>query len=148
MDKKQKTTLALVALAVGAYLVYRWYMNRQANSQGTGQLGSNLNSIAPALIAGSAGPTSGLTYYAGNTTVYSAAPVSQPSAPTAPNTPVTPVTPGGGTAWPVWTNPGAGFTGVTMANGQALTTVQQFTAALANASKPYTSRLTAKRPKS
>lgn len=66
MDKRLKTALILVGVAVAVYLGYRWYQNRQSSSQG---LGSNLNSAAPELVAGSSGPSSGLNYYAGSTTV-------------------------------------------------------------------------------
>lgn len=66
MDKRLKTGLILAGIAVAAYLAYRWYQNRQSNSQG---LGANLNSATPELVAGSSGPSSGLNYYAGSTTV-------------------------------------------------------------------------------
>lgn len=79
MDAKQKKLLIIGAIAVAAYLAYRWYQSRQQSNSGSGQLGTNLNSIAPSLIAGSSGPTSGLQYYAGNTTVYTTTPISQPS---------------------------------------------------------------------
>lgn len=79
MSKRTKIILIVLALAAAAYLVYRWYENNQANSttgntglsSGTSgdSLGSNLNSVAPELAAGSSGPDSGLNYYAGNTTV-------------------------------------------------------------------------------
>lgn len=63
MNKNVKVAIGIAALAVAAYLAYRWYQNRQAQ-QGTGQsaisqLGSNLNSMAPELVGGSSGPTSG-----------------------------------------------------------------------------------------
>jgi hypothetical protein len=67
VDKRQKTALILVAVAVAAYIGYKWWTNRQSSS---GQLGANLNSVAPALIAGSTGPQSGLNYYAGATNIY------------------------------------------------------------------------------
>lgn len=60
MDKRLKTPLILVAVAVAAYLGYRWWQNRSSGG-GTGTLGTNLNSVAPELIAGSSGPDSGLT---------------------------------------------------------------------------------------
>lgn len=63
MDKRTRTVLIIGVLAVGAYFFYRWYKNRQA-ATGTGQgavsqLGSNLNSLAPELVGGSSGPSSG-----------------------------------------------------------------------------------------
>lgn len=63
MNKNTRTVIVIGVLAVGAYLLYRWYKNRQA-AAGTGQgavsqLGSNLNSLAPELVGGSSGPSSG-----------------------------------------------------------------------------------------
>jgi hypothetical protein len=63
VKKEAKIAIGVAVLAVGAYLIYRWYQNRQ-QSQGSGQsaisqLGSNLNSMAPELVGGSSGPTSG-----------------------------------------------------------------------------------------
>jgi hypothetical protein len=146
MDKKAKTTLILAGVAVAAYLAYRWYMNKQANSQSTGQLGSNLNSVAPALIGGSSGPTSGLSYYAGATNVYTAAPVSTSSSPTTPTTPTTPT--GTGRRWPIGTGtgittPASGGSGSNtlptpvLAYGQTITTVSGLKAALAAAANPF-----------
>lgn len=71
---KYKTPILLGVAAIALYLGYRWYQNRNS---GTGNLGtssttgtgSNLNSLAPELVAGSAGPASGLNYYAGTTSV-------------------------------------------------------------------------------
>jgi hypothetical protein len=134
MDKKQKTTLILAVVAVAVYLAYRWYENKQSANQGTTQLGSNLNSIAPALIAGSSGPTSGLSYYAGSTNVYESAPVSTATAPTAATTPTTPS--GSGRRWPL----GAGSNTLptpVLNNGQVITTVSGFKNALANAANPF-----------
>jgi hypothetical protein len=79
VDKKAKTALIIGGLAVAAYLIYRWYQNKQSNQQNQGQLGTNLNSVAPALIGGSSGPMSGLQYYAGTTDVYVTNPVTQPA---------------------------------------------------------------------
>jgi len=61
MEKKHKIILAVVALAVAGYLAWRWYQNRQAAQDGspTGALGTNLNSVAPELVGGSAGPSVG-----------------------------------------------------------------------------------------
>lgn len=61
MTKNVKVTLVVVALAVGGYLVFRWYENRKANGTNspTGALGTNLNSVAPELVGGSSGPDVG-----------------------------------------------------------------------------------------
>lgn len=70
MSKRTRIVLIVAALAVAAYLVYRWYVNRQSGSaNNTSGLGSNLNSVAPELVGGSSGPDSGLNYYGGTTTV-------------------------------------------------------------------------------
>ena len=70
MSKRTRTVLIVIAVAVAAYLVYRWWSNRQSSgTTDTTGLGSNLNSLAPELVAGSAGPSSGLTYTPGNTQV-------------------------------------------------------------------------------
>lgn len=60
MDSRLKTPLIIGGIAVAAYLIYRWWQNRNSGG-GTGTLGTNLNSVAPELIAGSSGPNSGLT---------------------------------------------------------------------------------------
>lgn len=69
MNKRTRIILIVILLAVVAYLVYRWWQNRQGQPQGNliPGTGSNLNSVAPELAAGSAGPSSGLNYYPGNT---------------------------------------------------------------------------------
>lgn len=63
MNKNARTVLIIAGLAVGAYFLYRWYVNRQAATSGgqgaVSQLGSNLNSLAPELVGGSSGPSSG-----------------------------------------------------------------------------------------
>lgn len=71
MNKRTRTILIVIGVAVAAYLAYRWYTNRQssATNSPTGSLGTNLNSIAPELVAGSTGPTSGLVYNQAPTTV-------------------------------------------------------------------------------
>jgi hypothetical protein len=79
ISKKQRTALILGATAVAAYFLYRWYVNKQSSSGTSQQLGTNLNSIAPALIAGSSGPSSGLTYNAGTTEVFTTNPITQPA---------------------------------------------------------------------
>lgn len=93
MNAKQKKVVILIAIAAAAYLGYRWWSNRQSNSSGTG-LGANLNSLAPALVAGSTGPQSGLNYYAGSTSIYVTQPVNQ-SASKSSSTGPTNVNPGG-----------------------------------------------------
>jgi hypothetical protein len=63
MNKRVKLLLIVGAVAVAAYLAYRWYQNRQSGNASpespTGGLGSNLNSVAPELVGGSAGPAVG-----------------------------------------------------------------------------------------
>lgn len=72
MPKNTRTILIVVVLAVAAYLVYRWYQNKQAAQQAAQQsannstLGTNLNSVNPDAFAGS---SSGVTYYQGSTNV-------------------------------------------------------------------------------
>jgi len=85
---KAQTKKVLIAggLVVAAYLIYKWYTGRQQNGP-TGQLGTNLNSVAPALIAGSQGPMSGLMYYGGATNIYVSEPISQNATNTQSNTP-------------------------------------------------------------
>lgn len=71
MSKRARTILIVAAVLVAAYFVYRWYTSRQSamTNSPTGGLGTNLNSIAPELVAGSTGPSSGLTYNQAPTTV-------------------------------------------------------------------------------
>jgi hypothetical protein len=63
VPKNTKTLLIIAAVAVAAYLGYRWYENKKANASGTnsptGALGTNLNSVAPELVGGSTGPSVG-----------------------------------------------------------------------------------------
>lgn len=75
-------------LAVGGYFVYRYYENNGGSLSPTGALGTNLNSIAPELVGGSAGPSSGLDYYAGSTTINISEPSNSSAVP--PSTTVTP----------------------------------------------------------
>lgn len=60
-----KTILIIVVLAIAAYLIYRWYTNR--NSENTADnsqsYGANLNSVAPDMSSAT-GPDSGLNYTA------------------------------------------------------------------------------------
>lgn len=81
MSKRMRTILIIGGLLVVAYFVYRWYMNQQASSTNspTGALGTNLNSIAPEMVAGSTGPTSGLVYNQAPTTVNLTLPSGAPS---------------------------------------------------------------------
>jgi hypothetical protein len=62
-DKTLKTLLLVAVLVLGAYILWRLYQNWKANGGsfgGTfGQLGTNLNSIAPELVGGSQGPQAG-----------------------------------------------------------------------------------------
>ena len=79
LSPKQKKTYLIVGLVLLAILVlYFWYTRYGPGSANSPQgnaaapdtgLGSNLNSVAPELAAGSTGPNSGLNYYAGSTTV-------------------------------------------------------------------------------
>lgn len=64
MSKKAvRVTVIVLAVAVAAYLGWRWYQNRQAQQGANGMnesgLGTNLNSVAPELVGGSSGPTAG-----------------------------------------------------------------------------------------
>lgn len=62
MSKNQKILLAVAVLAVAGYFGWRWWQARQAAQQGgspTGAFGTNLNSVAPELVGGSAGPSVG-----------------------------------------------------------------------------------------
>lgn len=58
-DKTLKTLILVAVLAGAAYLAYRWYQNYKSGQTGGGvpQLGTNLNSVAPELVGGSAGPS-------------------------------------------------------------------------------------------
>jgi len=68
--KNPRTWIIIGAVAIAAYLLYRWWQNKQsATNSPTGSLGTNLNSVAPELIGGSSGPESGLTYNQGTTQV-------------------------------------------------------------------------------
>lgn len=58
MGKNGKTLLLAGVVVVGVFLVYRWYTARKATGT-TPALGSNLNSLAPELVAGSSGPRAG-----------------------------------------------------------------------------------------
>jgi hypothetical protein len=61
--KQSKTLLIIAAVVIGGWAVYKLYQNWKANGGtfgGTfGQLGTNLNSIAPELVGGSQGPQAG-----------------------------------------------------------------------------------------
>lgn len=81
MSKRTRTILIVIGLAVAAYLAYRWYQNKQSGGTNspTGGLGTNLNSIAPELVGGATGPSSGLTYNQAPTTVNLTLPSGAPS---------------------------------------------------------------------
>lgn len=65
MKGNARTAVTLAVIAVAAYLGYRWWRGRQGGGGGAGAgLGSNLNSVAPELIGGSAGPDSAPAYTA------------------------------------------------------------------------------------
>lgn len=58
---KQRVALTVAAVALVAaigYVAYRWYQARKS-APGGGQLGTNLNSVAPELVGGSSGPEVG-----------------------------------------------------------------------------------------
>lgn len=58
MNRKTVLTVAIVgALAVGGYFLWQWWKGYQAQGGGNLGLGTNLNSVAPELVGGSAGPT-------------------------------------------------------------------------------------------
>lgn len=65
MNKKVKIGLIVVVVAVIAFFAWKWWMRRkqeqqQSNLQSpTGSFGTNLNSVAPELVGGSAGPSVG-----------------------------------------------------------------------------------------
>lgn len=60
MDKRLKIGLIVVVVAIVAYLTYRWWLGRQSTIQSpTQSFGTNLNSVAPELVGGSAGPSVG-----------------------------------------------------------------------------------------
>lgn len=128
VDPRMRKALIIGGLAVAAYLIYRWYQNKQA-SQNQGALGTNLNS-SPNLIGGSTGPTSGLQYYAGNTTVYTTNPITQPSNSGGTNTGGTTGTDGGSSGGSSggtvnWWQNGSAFSG----------TIQQFLTAFQGTGK-------------
>lgn len=56
MKKDTKTLLIIGVVIVAGYLAWRMYQNYKAQQPGGGQLGTNLNSIAPELVGGSQGP--------------------------------------------------------------------------------------------
>jgi hypothetical protein len=56
VNKNVKIGIGLAVLAIAGYLAWRWWQARQAATPGGGQLGTNLNSIAPELVGGSSGP--------------------------------------------------------------------------------------------
>lgn len=83
MDKRVKWGLIGLAAVVVAYFGYQWWQNRSSSGgSGVPQLGTNLNSVAPELIAGSTGPNSGLNNYGGGLTLNVSNPVTQQSSTT------------------------------------------------------------------
>jgi hypothetical protein len=72
VSKRTKIILIVVAVAVAGYLVYKYLANKSGSTSSTTgtALGTNLNSVAPELVAGSSGPSSGLNYTAPATTIY------------------------------------------------------------------------------
>lgn len=60
MDKRLKIGLIVVVVAIVAYMTYKWWLGRQSTIQSpTQSFGTNLNSVAPELVGGSAGPSVG-----------------------------------------------------------------------------------------
>lgn len=55
--KSSHTWIIAGVAAVAVFLAWRWWQQYQAAQPGGGQLGTNLNSIAPELVGGSQGPT-------------------------------------------------------------------------------------------
>lgn len=74
LNDRAKTAILLAGVAVVAYLAYRWWRGRSGGSP-TDSFGTNLNSAAPALVGGSAGPDSGLSYTAPTVNVTTTQPV-------------------------------------------------------------------------
>jgi predicted negative regulator of RcsB-dependent stress response len=102
LNKNTKIILIVLGVAVAGYLAYRWYQSKQAANQSSTGLGSNLNSVAPALVAGSTGPQSGLNYYAGATNLFVTQPISATASQTSSSTAsgnMPPGNPGGPAQW-------------------------------------------------
>jgi hypothetical protein len=117
MPKNTRSLLLLGALAVAAYLAYRWYESKKAAAAGgspTGALGTNLNSVAPELIGGSSGPSVGpaLSAPVNITLSETVTPDQVTSSSTGIGNPGSPLTPGGALT------PG---TPMTSANNQTMT---------------------------
>jgi len=91
-DKLMKTLILVAVLAGGAYLAWRFYQNYKTGqlSGGVPQLGTNLNSVAPELVGGSAGPSVAPVV---NTPVNVT--ITQDTRSTMPETPNTPMIPAG-----------------------------------------------------
>lgn len=83
--KKDTKVLIIAAVVVAAgYIAWRLYQNYKANQPGGGQLGTNLNSIAPELVGGSQGPTAQPAFNVPvNISVSSSSPAPQPETPDA-----------------------------------------------------------------
>jgi hypothetical protein len=62
MNKNLKIGLIVLVIAVAAYFAWQWWKNRQTSDSlqsPTQSFGTNLNSVAPELVGGSAGPSVG-----------------------------------------------------------------------------------------
>ena len=56
-DKQLWTLLIVAAVVIGGWFLLKWWKGYQKQGGGNlGQLGTNLNSIAPELVGGSSGP--------------------------------------------------------------------------------------------
>lgn len=87
MNKNTKTLIIIGVLVVAGYLAWRAYQNYKANQPGGGQLGTNLNSIAPELVGGSQGPVAQPAFNVPvNISVSSSSPAPPPETPDAGDT--------------------------------------------------------------
>jgi hypothetical protein len=78
ISPKQKKAGIMIAVAVSAYLIYRWYMNKKAAAaNNTNGLGTNLGTAGASVLSSlSAGPSTELNYYGASGTQQTATPVS------------------------------------------------------------------------
>lgn len=87
MKKNTKTLIIAGVLVIAGYIAWRLYQNYKANQPGGGQLGTNLNSIAPELVGGSSGPVAQPAFNVPvNISVSSSSPAPQPETPDAGDT--------------------------------------------------------------